>query len=93
MVPALQYEGEDHIRGWQVGPEIFGDGLPHDKVVKDYIFDSDVDQRITYMGDPKNANGGQLPGTERACAPMHACTLASMRTRNTRSHPRSPTQV
>jgi len=64
MVPSLEYVGEDHIRGWNVGPEIFGDGLPHDedKEDKSYIFDKDVDQRITYMGDPMNVNGEQLPG-------------------------------
>ena len=84
MVPSLEYVGEDHIRGWNVGPEIFGDGLPHDedKEDKSYIVDKDVDQRITYMGDPMNVNGEQLPGTGRAS--MHACTHACMQTWNTR---------
>ena len=66
MVPSPEYEGEDHIGGWNLGTHnnsgwnIVGGVLPHDKAMENLLVDKSVDQRITYMDDPHG--DGQLPG-------------------------------
>ena len=70
MVPSLEYEGEDHIGGWNLGThkssgwsmvgQNVGEVLPHNKDVENLFVDKNVDQRITYMDD--SHSDGQLPG-------------------------------
>jgi hypothetical protein len=70
MVPSLEYQGTEHLSGWVVKPNVFGDGKPHtplsendgEKEVNSVLSDNFVDQRITHIHDPSNSRGRQLPG-------------------------------
>lgn len=85
MVPTLEYVGEQHIGGWVVTADVFGDGMPHQATdetpteteINSVTKDNMVDQRITYIGDAANVLGEQMPGVTVDWSKIHDPAVAS----------------